>query len=256
MRLSYIFPAVVVEDSSGTEVPAPEAITNRELATRQLETYFDPNIADAGIVGGRIRAIAHQGKAAIEVTYWFPPGTPPSIIEQLTEYTVAQLKDGVGEGGLELEVDGERLRVIANTYGQMRAEVVEDGQVVPQPSPVAIAAREGNLEALRSTLERNSEAIERLHQGYSPLQLAILFGHGDAARILLTAGADPNRLDVEGLSPLELCAISNSIDDVQSHQIAELLLKAGANPHHVSPQGETAKSYAATRGKRRMADLL
>src|SRR5258708_7403812 len=137
MRLTYFFPAQVVKIDSDTEVSVPDLINNRELATEQLEKYFDPDVADAGVVGGSIRAVAHHGQVTIDVVYCLPTDTPSAIIEQLTKYTVAQLKDGIGEGGFELEIDGERFRILTNTSAHVRVEAVEDGQFVRPPSRIA-----------------------------------------------------------------------------------------------------------------------
>ena len=256
MRVTYTFGAQVADRDSGKEVPVPDSIDNWEATKERLDRYFDADVADLGVEGGEIRAIAKNGRAELEVVYWLPNGATDELIDDLRDYTVAQLNDGVGEGGFEFGAAGKRLVVTANTEGEVRVRTGEDGRPVTRPSAIAIAARDGDLSALVLEIERDPGGIERLHQGYSALQLAILYGRADAVRILLIGGADPNRLDPEGSTPLELCALSNSIDDEQSRLIAQMLLDAGANPNHISTNGESARSYAESRRKSRMAEIL
>jgi Ankyrin repeats (many copies) len=69
---------------------------------------------------------------------------------------------------------------------------------------------------IRVHAKANKARLTVTYQRYSPLHLAILYGHIEAARMLLAAGADPNRLDPQGSSPLQLCALANAVTDEQS----------------------------------------
>ena len=100
------------------------------------------------------------------------------------------------------------------------------------------------------------ENIDKVHQGCTGLHYAISNGQTEAIRILLQNGADPNPTDLMETSPLEVCALSNDLDDEQSRAIALLLLEAGADPNHVGADGETARSYAEVRNKERMAAVI
>jgi ankyrin repeat protein len=88
------------------------------------------------------------------------------------------------------------------------------------------------------------------------LHLAILYGHSEAVPLLLAAGANPNLVDSQGLTPLEVCALTNGLDDEESRDIGLILLNAGGNAMHHAPDGESAKTYAEARQKRLLAAIL
>ncbi len=256
MRLTYIFSASVSDDISDAIVSAPDQLDGRKLTEDTVDKYLDRDLADLGVLGGEIRLSTKDAEAKVVVTYWLPEVVDEALISRLQAYTVAQLDDGIGEGGFQIDLDGARLLVTAYTDWTESVEVTDDGRPVPEPPRIAIAARDGDLSTLAAVIEVDKSEIDRLHQGYSALQLAILYGHSDAIPMLLSAGVNPNQLDCLGSTPLELCALSNSLDDDRSRRVAQFLIDAGATPNHTTPNGETAKSYALSRQKSRMAEIL
>ncbi len=257
MRVTFVFSGAVRDtNSDDAHLPAPDLLDGWQATDGLMENYLDQDLADLGVSGGRIGVIVRNGTAWLNVVYWLPGNATEELVEQLRRDTIGQLDDGIGEGGFEFNADGRNLIVTALTGIPATVEIVDDGLVVPLPSRIAIGARDGNLASLAMALEDDKEGIDRLHQGFSGLHLAILYGHAEAVRMLLAAGADPNRLDPQGLTPLELCALSNSLDDEQSRELAQILLALGSRPGHVTAVGESARSYAELRGKRRMAEVL
>lgn len=72
---------------------------------------------------------------------------------------------------------------------------------------------------------------------WPPLHAAIRQDDAETVRLLLEAGADPNRPGPDGLTPLDLAVA------VEDPRIVALLLKAGASPN---PRDETALPERAT----------
>lgn len=257
MRITFTFDVRFIDSAYGSELDTTCSVQDFRLTEDTLDAYFDAKIADEGVVGGELylKRIS-AGRPVIEVIYWHP-GTPSNLlVESLQTYTVTQLEDGIGEGGFEFDFDGRRLLVIADTNKTGIVDMKEDGRDVLGPPGIAIAAREGDLARLSAELEAAPSTVDRLHQGCTALHLAILYGHPKAVPLLLAAGADPNVVDSQGLTSLEACALTNVLDDEQSRDIGHLLLEAGGNPMHHTPDGESARSYAESRQKRLLAAIL
>jgi hypothetical protein len=256
MRITFTFQAVVTRKKSDKTALAPDAMNGWKPEECRMDRYLDPDLADAGFIGGEFRVLVLNGQARLEVTYWVAAETNKKLIARLKKDTIGQLEDGIGEAGFEYNSGGNKLIVKANTAESATVTVVEDGRDIPTPSKTAIAARDGDIASLITAIKADPDEIDKLHQEFSALQYAVLNGHMEASRLLLAAGADANKLDSDGTSLLEMCALSNAIEDEESRKIAQMLLNAGANPSHVTPDGESAKSYAEARGKIRMAEIL
>ena len=84
------------------------------------------------------------------------------------------------------------------------------------------AAGSGDMPALRAALERRPLIDARDANGRTALMLAALHGRGEAVDELLTAGADPNAADVQGVTPLQAALNGEQTD------IAAALRRAGA----------------------------
>ena len=257
MQIRFTYKVRFIDSASGSEFGSARSLQDTKLTEDTLDAYFDAQIADEGVVGGELYLRrTSNGWPAIEVTYWYP-GTPNNrLLDSLQTYTVSQLEDGIGEGGFEFDFDGRRLLLIADTDETGIVEVKDDGRAVPAPSGIAIAARDGDLPRLAAELKAAPSTVDRLHQGCTALHLAILYGHSEAVPLLLAAGANPNLVDSQGLTPLEVCALTNGLDDEESRDVGLILLNAGGNAMHHAPDGESAKTYAEARQKRLLAAIL
>jgi hypothetical protein len=111
--------------------------------------------------------------------------------------------------------------------------------------PVAIAARSGYVEMLRLLLDAGADPNRVGPQSQSPLAFAVMHRHDEAIEVLLAAGADPN--GKAGAHPL-LFAVDTGT--------AERLLDAGASADARDANGGTALTGAVMLGDAAMVDLL
>ena len=111
-------------------------------------------------------------------------------------------------------------------------------------TPLLYAAREGCLECAKALVEggRRSSTLAD-PDGVTPLMMALTNAHFDVAAYLVERGADVNRWDWWGRTPLYAAVDYNTIprggradrpsldETTTSLEMIEILLKAGANPN-------------------------
>lgn len=119
---------------------------------------------------------------------------------------------------------------------------------VAQPAELTIAARNGDLEAVRVLLTSGADPDPK--GVATPLYFAAQGGHLEITEILIEHGADPNSLSKFGTS-LHIAARRNEID------IAELLLSSGANPNAIGGDFDNTPLHeAAEKGAIEIARML
>jgi uncharacterized protein len=102
--------------------------------------------------------------------------------------------------------------------------LVEKGAEVSRPgwAPLHYAAYEGRAPVVRYLLEKGASKDALAPNGYTPLLLAMLGGHMDAARELLYADADVRIKGQRGETALGLAKKAND------EKLVELIKRAGA----------------------------
>jgi uncharacterized protein len=132
----------------------------------------------------------------------------------------------------------------------------------PELAAVVLAGREadffeacalGNRERASTLLARDPKLIDEYSaDGFTPLGLAIFFGHQEVARQLVAAGADVNRASRNAIhvAPLHSAVESGSME------LLNLLLEHGARPDAVEFLEATPLHSAAARGSREMVERL
>jgi len=97
-------------------------------------------------------------------------------------------------------------------------------------SPAYVAVLHGRLDALeylRSSYDPEDVGLDASNDfGHTPLWLAAQRGHLDLVRYLVAHGADANKANKYGLSPLGVAAFA------RRHQVVVALLEAGADVDH------------------------
>jgi ankyrin repeat protein len=115
------------------------------------------------------------------------------------------------------------------------------------------AAQSGDLDRLRSVLEENrSFASMPDEEGYTPLHYAAYFGHLEAARYLLSIGAELTAITLDPLRSHPLHAAASS-----GHaKVAAVLLDAGADPNAEQTGQWTPLHSAAAGGHAEIVTML
>jgi ankyrin repeat protein len=118
-------------------------------------------------------------------------------------------------------------------------------------APVADAAMNGNIAAVRALLKQHTDINVPQGDGTTALHWAAVRGDVELARLLIESGANVNARTRNGdLTPLFMAARNGSAP------IIELLLKAGVDPNVADVNGTSALMYAAISGKPEAAGVL
>ena len=107
---------------------------------------------------------------------------------------------------------------------------------------LTLAARQGQVDAVRELLRRGADADRRGFLGLTPLCAAAMGGHDLAVQELLRSGADPERWSAQGQGPLHLAAREGHV------RVMRTLLSAGAKPLAWNHAGRHALEEAALTG--------
>ncbi len=116
-----------------------------------------------------------------------------------------------------------------------------------------LAAAFGTPESARLLIQRGArvDTVSRNSQRNQPLHAALALSQNSEIIVaLLTAGADANAVQVGGYTPIFSAATGNRMD------LAETLIKHGANPHHRDEQGKSPADFARERGHSDLATWL
>ena len=113
-----------------------------------------------------------------------------------------------------------------------------------------IAAKEGNIKAVKQHLAAGADVNAKTGDGWSPLIYATYYGHKEIIELLIAAGADANVKDSFGGNLLHYAASRGR------KEVAELLVTAGTEVNGKNKYGLTPLNRAATRGHKETAELL
>ncbi|KAI9455693.1 ankyrin repeat-containing domain protein, partial [Lactarius psammicola] len=114
------------------------------------------------------------------------------------------------------------------------------------------ASLNGHLEVVKLLIECGSYVNSRNKCGHTPLHFASRYGHLEITRLLLDHGADvnTNTRDPDQWTPLHLASSMGHLD------VALLLVERGADLDICNASGRTARQTAMAHGQLKMAELL
>lgn len=120
----------------------------------------------------------------------------------------------------------------------------------PHPTALYKTAYCGHRGVVNALLEGGAEIDKTDHCGRTPLHAAALKGHKDAVKLLLDGGADCDKADEWGQTPLHSAAWNG-------HRfVIQVLLEGGAEPDARNNRGETPLYLATWVRRQDVADLL
>ena len=165
------------------------------------------------------------------------------------------LRAKLAEQGVALDIfeaavvgDDARLKEILRADATAVQSLSGDGW-----TPLHLAAAFGTPASVHSLILQGAriDAVSINAQRNQPLHAAMALSRNpETIELLLKCGADANAAQVGGYTPIFSAASANRKD------LAELLVKNGANPHHKNDQDKTPADYARERGHQDLAAWL
>lgn len=104
---------------------------------------------------------------------------------------------------------------------------------------IHVAALTGNIPVLQQYIDAGADLNKKDAYGSTPLIIAATFGQTEAARMLIEADANLEITNNQGSSPLQIAALFGRIEIVQ------ILLNHGANRYYRNMEGSTAYDIVA-----------
>jgi ankyrin repeat protein len=117
-------------------------------------------------------------------------------------------------------------------------------------SPVAAAAKDGDLRAVRTLIAKKANVNEPARDGSTALLWAVYHSNLEMAQALIAAGASVNAANKYGVTPLIQASRTGDTP------VIDVLLKAGATVSMAHPDGETPVMAAARSGRVEAVRLL
>jgi len=154
------------------------------------------------------------------------------------------------------EVKSQTSAAKPQTAGAISQTIKAEPPTAKAPdTPLWIAAREGNIEAVKQHIAAGTNVNAKTESGRTPLHFAALEGHKEIAELLMAEGANVNAKDDDLLTPLHQAA--GVLHGRESHkEVVELLIANGADVNAKMEFGRTPLHSAASRGHREIAELL
>ena len=143
-------------------------------------------------------------------------------------------------------------KLLTSESFQRKAKSVFSRAILEDENKLRIASSFGNIDEVRKLLSNGMldvNCVTGCHYS-TPLCAATARGHKEIVQLLMDRGADPNKGDKRGKTPLYMTALSGSKYD---KYVVELLLERGAEPDKADQMGWTPLHIATRTGHMKLS---
>lgn len=175
-----------------------------------------------------------------------------SLLASASGREYREARDTTGRTPLLLATELNRIE-LARTLISAGANV--NASDAKQDSPYLLAGAEGRLEILKMTLAHGADLHSTNRYGGTPLIPAAEHGHVETVRTLIAAGVNIDHVNRLGWTAL-LEAILLSDGGTDQQEVVRLLISAGANVNLPDNDGVSPLQHADKRGYAEISALL
>ena len=168
-----------------------------------------------------------------------------TVLTLLLRGTDPNVPDARGRSALGIALSEESDKALTSLLADPRLDV--NSANASGETPLMLAAVKGQLEAVKQLVKKGA-LVNRA--GWTPLHYACSGPDNGVAAWLLKQGADINARSANGTTPLMMAARYGAMD------LAEVLLKAGADSSLVNAQNLSAADFARAAGRDALLKVL
>jgi len=244
--------------------PMSEAAVNASTAVIDRLLKAGANAESANADGQTALMVISRTSNVEAAKLLLKAGANANAVEKFHEQTALMWAAAEGQPAMvKVLVDAGAQVDARSRVNNWERQVTAEARAIARPSggltPMLYAARQGCLECVKILAEAGSDLDLGDPDNVSPLLMATLNGRWDVAAYLINKGANIDKWDWWGQSPLYAAADMNTLphggrpdrpsaDETTSLQVIQLLLQKGANPNLQLKLLPPFRSLGADRG--------